>query len=332
MTDNTEDNLIEVRTFATMQEIESLLGFKEDNPINKDNYERIFGDYWFPDEVTCCREKTNGQLCGEGHKWGFVAKLKDGSITIIGNYCARDKFGADAKIKADRSKYLNEKRRRERLAQLEDLLADKEKVLKKLVLLKEELEKIQDRVNNFSDSLGGRTLRRLQDIARTGSTTVFVDVITYREYLDEDGEKQIERRVAPARVGTLNGVSIFNEYSFQSIKSTMRAVKMAYEEAGSISGDIKTSQLESLTSSMADFDRVDSEAKKIQQEETSFFANDLGLLCFLVDDKSERYKTAQLVLEHSGESVGKDKAKNWLIEKEKEMKNVLKADKIGIQY
>jgi len=44
----------------------------------------------------CCREKPNGQLCGEGHKWGFVAKLKDGSITIIGNYCARDKFGADA--------------------------------------------------------------------------------------------------------------------------------------------------------------------------------------------------------------------------------------------
>lgn len=143
MTDNTEKNLIEVRTFATMQEIESLLGFKEDNRINKDNYERIFGDYWFPDEVRCCREKTNGQLCGEGHKWGFVAKLKDGSITIIGNYCARDKFGADAKIKADRSKYLNEKRRRERLAQLEDLLADKEKVLKKLVLLKEELEKKQ---------------------------------------------------------------------------------------------------------------------------------------------------------------------------------------------
>lgn len=332
MPDNTKDNLIEVRTFATMQEIESLPGFKEDNPINKDNYERIFGDYWFPDEVKCCREKPNGQLCNEGHKWGFVAKLKDGSITIIGNYCARDKFGADAQIKADRSKYLNEKRRRERLAQLEDLLADKEKVLNQLVVLKEELENTQGRVNEFSDSLGGRTLRRLQDIARTGSATIFVDVITYHEYIDEDGEKQRERRVSPARIGSLNGVSIFNEYSFQSIKSLMRAVKMAYDDAESITGDVKTSQLESLTSSMSEFNRVNSDVKKIQQEEKSFFDNDLGLLCFLVDDKSERYKTAKLILELSGDSVGRDKAKEWLIDKEKEMKSTLGADKIGIQF
>jgi hypothetical protein len=39
-----------------------------------------------------------------------------------------------------------------------------------------------------------------------------------------------------------------------------------------------------------------------------------------------------MVLEHSGGSVGKEKAKNWLIEKEKEMRDALNADKIGIQY
>lgn len=332
MTDDSEDNLIEVRTFATVQEIELLPGFKDSNPINKDNYQCILGDYRFPDEVKCCREKANGQLCGKGHKWGFVAKLKDGSITIIGNHCAIDKFGADAKIKADRSRYLNEKRRRERLAQLADLLADKDIVLEKLESLEKELDKIQNRINNFSNSLGERTFRRLQDIARTGRNTVYIDVITYHDYIDQDGEKQTEKRVAPSRIGVLNGASIFNGYSFQSIKSMIRVVKVAYDEADSISGDIKISTLDSLTRNMADFDRVDDEVRKLQQEEKSFFENDLKLLCFLVDDKSERYKTAQLVLEHSGESVGKDKAKNWLAEKEKEMRDTLMADKIGIQY
>lgn len=332
MKNKTENNLIEVRTFATMEEIRALGEFKDDNPINKDNYDRIYGDYWFPDEVKCCREKPNGQLCGEGHKWGFVAKLIDGSITIIGNYCARDKFGADARIKTDRSKYLNEKRRRERLTQLDDLLADKELKLEKLKELEDELRIIQNRVKDFSDSLGVRTLRRLHDISRTGTNTIYVDAITYNEYVDDDGEKQKERQVAPTKIGTLNGVSIFNDYSYQSMRSSIRAVKIAYEEAEFISDNIKTSQLESLTSSMADIDRVTSEAQKIGQEEASFFANDLGLLCYLVDDKSERYKTAKLVLERSGEQVGKEKAKSWITESDKEMKKSLNADKIGIQY
>jgi len=61
-----------------------------------------------------------------------------------------------------------------------------------------------------------------------------------------------------------------------------------------------------------------------------FFKNDLQLLCFLVDDKAERYKAARYVLDKSGVSVCREKAKAWLTEQEKKVKAELNAEKIRI--
>lgn len=315
-----------------MDEIRLLSRFRENNPVNKDSYERIIGDYWFPDEVKCCREEPNGQLCGEGHKWGFVAKLKDGSITIVGNYCARDKFGADAKIKADRSKYLNEKRRRERFAKLGDLLAEKDARIARLEVLGDKLKEIQERIRGFLESQGERIRRRLHDMARSSNPTVFVHAVTYRDYIDEDGEKRKERRTAPVRLGTLSGLSIIGEHLFQSLYSSMRAIKRSFDAAEAITEDVKNAELDLLINTISDIDRIEIEIGRVEKEERLFFGNDFSLLCFLVDDKPERYKAARVFLERSGEVVGKDKAKSWLSEKEQEIRKTLNADKIEIQY
>lgn len=332
MTDDTTEKPIEVRTFATMEDIRSLRGFEENNPVSKDNYDRIIGDYDFSDEVKCCREKSTGYLCGEGHKRGFVARLKDKTISIVGNYCAKDKFGADATIKADRSKYINEKRRRERFVQLDNLVAEKEIRLSKLEVLKEELRKIQERIKGFLDSLGEKTRRRLQDMARTANVVVSVHAVTYRDYIDEDGNKQKERSVSPQRLGSLNGLSVIDERSFQSLYSSMKEIKRAYDTAEAITGDIKISELEALVNAINDLDRIENSIGSLEKEEASLFANDLSLLCFLVDDKSERCKSARVALERSGDTVGKEKAKAWLSEKDQVIKKTLNADKIEILY
>ncbi|MCG7927986.1 MAG: hypothetical protein JAY67_20900, partial [Candidatus Thiodiazotropha taylori] len=67
----TEDEKpIEVRTFNTMQEVEKIPKFKNNNPVNINNYKEVLGDYDFKDEVKCCREKPNGNLCGTEHQYG----------------------------------------------------------------------------------------------------------------------------------------------------------------------------------------------------------------------------------------------------------------------
>jgi hypothetical protein len=332
MTDETDDKLVEVRTFASIDEIRSVKGFKEDNPVSKENYDCIIGDYWFPDEVKCCRDKLNGQLCGEAHKWGFVAKLRDGTITIVGNKCARDKFGADAKIKADRSRYIREKTRREKFIQLGELLAEKEARIGRLVVAEGSLKRIQERVSRFLAPLGERTRRRLQDMARSASPMVFVNAVTYREYVDEEGNKKQERRTAPEKLGSFNGLACVNDGSFPPLYKSLETIREGMDAASAATEDIKTSKLELLVATINDLDRVEGEVARLKREENLFFANDFSLLCFLTDDKPERYKAARAHLEHSGEAVGKDKAKDWLAEREQELKKLLHADKIEIQY
>lgn len=330
MADDIKEDLIEIRSFSTMEEIRMLPGFREDNPVAKHNYDRIVGDYLLSDEVKCCREKSKGKLCGEGHKYGFVARLNDKTFSIVGNYCAQDKFGADAKIKTDRNKYLNEKTRRERLAKLANILLEKETKLSQIGVLGSRLKKTQECVRVFLESLGPRTARKLTDMGRTSNAVILVNAITYKNYLDEDGITRNEKSVSPTKLGNLSGLSVINERLFQTLYLSMNSIKQAFKEAEAIFTDIKTSQLASLINTINDLDQIEKEVSGIEKEEEAFFSNELWLLCFLVDDKAERYKAARTVLGQLGEGVGKDKAKDWLIEKDQEVKKNLNADKIEI--
>lgn len=332
MTGNKTQNAIEVRTFETMDEIRSLERFEENNPVNEDNYDRIIGDYDFAKEVKCCRETSIGRLCGEGHKRGFVASLKDSSISIVGNCCAKDKFGANVTIKADRSKYINEKRRRTRFAEWDLLAAQKEIRLDKLELLRGDLKAVQEEIKCFLDALGEKTRRRLQDMARTANVAISVNAVTYKYYIDEKGEKQKEIRVSPQKLGSLDGLSVFNDQLIRSLYSSLNKIKLAYIAGESITDEIKISELEALINSVNDFDRIETSIQDLRNELVRLFASDLSLLCYLVDDKSERYKSARVALERTGDICGKDKAKVWLSEKDQVLKDAFNADKIEIQY
>ncbi len=333
MAKKTDDTPIEIRTFASYQEIEKLPGFNSEKPhaVNNENYKCLLGDYWIEDEVNCCFQKDNGNLCLEGHKFGFVVKLIDGGITIVGNQCASKRFGADSSIKQDKNKYLNEKRRREKFASLFVLLDNKEQHLVTLNTALNSVQQAQKRVRDFISKLEPATYQALKSMARTNSSAVMVNAITYNKYTDDDGEEKTERRIAPTKLGNLNGMSIFLDSAFSSIRSASNSVKSAYEKAEHVSEKIRAADLDNLTATINDIDRIVSEVGVLLKNETLFFGNDLLLLCFLVDEKSERYKTAKTVLEHGGQVIGKDKAKNLLLEKEKMIKKSLGADRISVR-
>lgn len=328
-----EDEHPEIRTFATMAEIRALEGFKENNGVTKENYERLFGDYDFPEEeAKCCFEKSNGVLCGEDHKWGFVALLKDKSLTIVGNVCVRDRFGEDAAIKKDRTRYLNAKRRQERKARLHELIAGKDAALGRLELLKERLAAIETRVQEFLSNLGDDTIRRLHNMARSANASVSVDAVTYKEYIDEEGHKQTERRVSPTRLGSFNGLTVLNDHTFSSVRNDIGDVLRAYARTEVLGDDdVKLSELERITATLGSTDRIADQIEKLERDVAAFLANDPLLLCFLIDDRTERYKAAKFALELSGKTGGKDRAKAWLTEKEQELRKTLNADKISIR-
>lgn len=322
---------IEVRSFGTYEEIRSLPNFRESNPITKATYSRIVGDYNFDEEVHCCYQKDNGNLCGELHKKGWVAQLEDYSVTIIGNKCAQDKFGADSRLISDRSKYLNEKRRRERLAVLSTQIQQKANRLRQLDDMKAELNALSGRVHEFLKQVGPQTTRRLQDMDRTGQPQVVINAVKLREEIDDNGKRKEERSTFRQSLGSLQGLPLTSPSTFNTIYAAMADIVQAHAAADQIGQLPKSKEVESLAARLSRFEYVIADGQALKELESSFFSNNFLLLCFLTTDKAERYKAGKIAMHKTGKTGGKDDAKTWLADQERLIKEKLGADSIEIR-
>lgn len=327
---NEKDDLIEVKTYHSITDITSIEGFRDERPLNKENYDRIIGDYLLDVEVKCCFEKSNGILCNEGHKFGYIARLKDETVTIVGNMCAKDKFGADAKIKADRSRYVNEKRRLKRLGTVKKMLSDRIERLKVIHEIRGELNKVIANRDTFLRKVGPVVNNRLVDMSRTGNNAVVITAVNLRNYKDEDGITKVERRTTQSTIGRIEGTAIFNPVNFDSVHSALRAVEKTYELVSAIEDDVKSSELDYISNQLGKFELARIEAKNIVDASIAFFKNDFSLLCFIVGDRAERYKAARVAIDQKGIDGGKETAKQWLHEYEQTLKRNLKADRLEV--
>jgi hypothetical protein len=100
--------------FATFEEIADLPVFLRDNPLTQENYKQIVGWYRLLEKRCCCVQRASGALCATPHNHGWVARLRDGSITILGGDCAKEKFGADSTVFRDIGLAQNIKKAKER--------------------------------------------------------------------------------------------------------------------------------------------------------------------------------------------------------------------------
>jgi hypothetical protein len=92
---------VELFGFSTFEEISNLEGFLTENPLTQENYQQIIGWYDLPEQRSCCVQRATGTLCARMHNHGWVARLRDGSVTILGGDCAKEKFGADSTVFKD---------------------------------------------------------------------------------------------------------------------------------------------------------------------------------------------------------------------------------------
>lgn len=328
---STSSGSIEVRSFGSFEEIRAHRNFRDSNPITKATYRRIVGDYNFADEIHCCLQKENGKLCGELHKKGWVVERNDGTITVVGNMCAHEKFGADSRMISDRSRYLNEKRRLERLSLLAKQLEEKDSRLRRLVELKTSLQTLALGIGDFLSQIGPLTTRRLQDMVRTGQFQVVIGAVKIREEVDAKGKRHSERSVFRQALGSLGGLAVTSPQSFQTIYAAMSDITQAYVAAGELGAQPKSKELETLATRLNRFDQVVHDSQALHAQESAFRENEFFLLCFLTNDKSERYKSAKIAMHKSGASGSKDDAKAWLAAQEKLLREQLSVDAIEIR-
>jgi len=325
-----DTSLIEIRTFGSPEEIWELPNFIEENPITKSSYKRLIGDYHLEEEVCCCVQKDNGNLCREGHKRGWVAELLDGSATIIGNHCAQEKFGADSRLIRDQTQYMNEKRRRERLAGVLVQIGEKTERLNRLDQLRTSLKSLESRIQAFTGELSSSALRRLQEMARTGQYAVTFTAVKFRTYIDDNGQSKRERSTFEQSLGSFVGLDLLQPWSYFKIYDAIKDVGRAHEEAEQLGPKPKATEVDALANRLNEYDHIFREGNRLLSLEPVFFANSFLPLCFLETDKTERYKAARIAMRRSGVAGGKDEAKAWLAAQEKAIKQELGIDVIEI--
>jgi len=322
--------------FEAIENIRDLQGFIDFNPVGIQSYHRLVGFYKLKEKVQCCVEKENGNLCKHEHNAGWVVEKNDGSFTIIGKDCANDKFGADPRIINDIHNANNAIRRRSKLGKLTDYIAKKIETEFKLNLLMQELNQIELTTMNFLAEIGPRLRQRLQDMVRTGNSGVVITCIKYREYI-EDGHSKKERSEFQHKLGKIDGVEVTSKQTFANIYLSIKNIIYALDAAIKLDSAIqsgakpKKGEIDSLVSRLDNISRINLEGKALKHKNLLFSQNKQILFCFLVDDKSERYKLARLAMHQTGTEGGKDAAKLWLSNFENDLKVSLNATSIEIR-
>lgn len=302
---------LEVRTFKSEAEVRELIGFKQRNPLSKTNYKELIGDYEFAEKAQCCFQPEGREFCGKWHNIGYVVRLQDGSVTIIGNICATNNFDAEAQISQDRAKYQNEKKRLESLARVQELVGNKAQNMERLRTKRDALKLTQERLSGFLSNVGTQCAGKLLAMARDGRRDVLITGVRIRPYV-EDGEKRQERTKIPLTVGSLRGLNVLRADACQGVFDRMYAVARAYDAAEKLEEPMRNRDLEEIRAVLSDVDRIFMEVDELTSTEESFFSNDFSSLPFLVADIGERARLARFLLKEGG----KQRAKEWLQEME----------------
>lgn len=326
-----ENPIKEVRTFETEQEIRDLPGFVENNPVDQDNYRELVGDYHFAQKMRCCLKRTSGVLCQTPHNYGFVVRLTDRSISIIGNACGATKFDAESKLSRDKALFLNLKKRRDTQQRIAELLSGKEQALARIWSLLDDLTSMESRMAALLARFGETCSGQLRQLSYGGSGSIVVFGIKIRTG-ELDGKKIVERDKISIPVGVLRGTLAFRSDIMRNCRADLRQIVLAFHAAQSFNDDVKTSVLEKTISIIADLDRMLEAGRQFIRAESEFLTCDWSPLPFLARHESERTKLAREVLNRTQSGVGRDKAKQWLHTLEAELRSKYGVDRLETAY
>lgn len=305
-----------VRIFSALSEIENEPGFAPDNPIDASNYREIIGEYNPLDQqIRCCVRNPSGRLCYELHGNGFVARLSDGSVTVIGHTCAENKFGADSKLSLDRRAHERRKAQQKKLGRLVDLLDMGRQIEDELAAADVAVAAVACALAEAKTEFGAEVLAILAKRARGGGTAVTVTGISVKRYKDEDGAPREELQYTQHRVGNLAGIDAFRPGALNAIRETIRRSRSAISEAATTADSrkrVSPATIDRLVATLADYPRAGIEAAELQSAYRRFLNNDFSVLCYLTSERSTRYRVAQIVLQTRGQSASRSDAKAFI--------------------
>lgn len=314
--------------FSSFEQIAQLPGFLPENPLTQETYLRIVGWYYLPEKRNCCVQRASGTLCSTPHNHGWVARLQNGSITILGGDCAKEKFGADSTVFKDIGLAQNVKKAKERekrIAQLVDEGTRYQALLQDSIM---QLKTSHRAVDDLLDHIGREFRSRIERMAKTGRADVVVEGEIVRHY-EERGRPKQEISVTKHRLGSLAGLSAVSKPQFVALIAEMEQIKFAFSELQR-GAQLSRKDKAELSARLEQCEPVLARGRLLKETANRFLANPSLLYCFLTDDRGERARLARLAMKEAGVDGNKDQAKGWLADRENQIRLEIRVDRIRL--
>lgn len=320
------------RHYKTFDEIKSDPRFRSGNLIDLTSYKELDGYYGFEvgKDIKCCVRKPNGNPCDHLHRNGWVPILADGSITVIGGDCAREKFGAESIV--GRHIVAAEKaiRKEKDLARWRELMGERDAKLAVLASARTSAERASQQLSEFQDALGVRGWGLLSSMSRNGNGMVQVLGIVDPKR-NEDGDIIRDGRRTPITVGRFAQINVCQDHIVRTVFDDLKKVTEAYQVTEDAAAQLSNKDIETLLGALEEYSRSVEAVKQFAAALKTFLVNDFTMLAFLTHDKSERVRIARFGMERAGKPTGRDPAKAHLQAWENRLKAEYKVERISIR-
>lgn len=278
--------------------------FKLDEPVNIENYSGLVAEYQVPEDVRCCFQNVTGNLCKQNHRHGFLVKTKSGSLTIVGNDCARERFGAESKIARDVIAFDKEKEFQRKYETLSNFLNQESEITAKFKGYIDTLNVLIKFNDKFRIALGHPNHNQLIRMDKNSNPNINVTLGFIKKSKRKDEDETLETNI---KLGALAGLDSYNSEKVLSLivelNTTISAfglatiLKSKFQEEG-----VKpsTDRLNAVIHRSNFLTGLENQVKSILASHERFKQNDPILFCYLVQAKRERVKAAHYLSSVTG--------------------------------
>lgn len=278
--------------------------FKFEQPVNVENYISLVAEYQLTEDVKCCFLNATGNLCKQSHRHGFLVKTKTGVLTIVGNDCARERFGAAAKIVRDVIAFDKEKEFQRKYETLSNFLVRESEITESFNGYTKKILEIIQYNNSFKGKLGSSNHRQLMLMEKARDYNIYV-MLGFIKRGSKNDDNEVQQ--TSLKLGSLQGLSSYNSEVLLSIIQELSVTINAFGLANTLKLKFQddgvkpsTDRLNAVIQRSNFIPSLESHVKELIAEHERFKLNDPKLFCYLVRASKERAKAAHYLSSITG--------------------------------
>lgn len=188
--------------------------------ITPETFDQLIGKYHLGQMVKC-RHSKEGTLCRHDHRCGWLARLKDGTEVLLGHECAEKYFNAP-NFKSQEAALTRTIEITDEQNKLNRILERKVEHLEHVAELLDQVDDLRRKHQYLLDTLPRSLQHTLDDISRSGDTTILIEV---RSPSEKGNQSWREERVA-----RILGIGFWRK-QFGKTKQNLESVQKTLREA-----------------------------------------------------------------------------------------------------